>query len=94
MDSPPLLCKNRLIEPQKTFKETNGHRIHSVEVTRDLEVILDDCKEVFEGIGCIQDKNTGEEIKVKLEIDPEAIPVAQKSLKITPERMAEPRRGK
>ena len=60
MDSPPLLCKNTLIElgmlkiePQGTLKETNELRIHSVEVRRDLEVILDDYKEVFEGIGCI-----------------------------------------
>ncbi|CAB4004532.1 Hypothetical predicted protein [Paramuricea clavata] len=85
MDSPPLLCKNTLIElgmlkiePQGTLKETNKLRIHSVKATGDVEAILDEYKEVFEGIGCIQDKNTGEEIEVKLEIDPEAIPVAQK----------------
>ena len=85
MDSPPLLCKNTLIElgmlkiePQGTLKETNELRIHSVKATGDVEAILDEYKEVFEGIGCIRDKNTGEEIEVKLEIDPEAIPVAQK----------------
>ena len=66
------------IEPQGTLKETNDLRIHSVKAAGDVEAILDEYKEVFEGIGCILDKNTGEEIEVKLEIEPEATPVAQK----------------
>ena len=88
MDSPSLLCQNTLIElgmhkieqqgSEGTLKETNGLGIHSVEITRNLKVILDDYEEVFKGIGCIRDKNTGKEIEVKLEIDLEAIPVAQK----------------
>lgn len=53
MNSPPLLCEKTLIllgmlkiEPQGMLKGTNELRMHSVEVTRDLKVILDDYKEV------------------------------------------------
>jgi hypothetical protein len=58
MDSPPLLCKNTLIElgmlkiePHGTLRETNELRIHSVKATGDVEAILDEYKEVFQGIG-------------------------------------------
>ena len=87
MDSPPLLCKNTLvelgmlrIEPRGTLKETNELRIKAVKQpeTNDLEELLNEYKEVFEGIGCIRDKKTGKEIEVKLEMDPDAIPAAQK----------------
>ena len=60
IDSPPLLCKNTLIElgmlkiePQGTLKGTNELRIHSVKATGGVEAILDEYKDVFEGIGCI-----------------------------------------
>ena len=43
-----------------------------------LEALLDEYSEIFEGIGCFRDKSMGREIEVKLEMDPEAIPVAQK----------------
>ena len=43
-----------------------------------IEAILSEYSDVFQGIGCFRDKNTGEEIDVKLEMDPEAAPVAQK----------------
>ena len=87
MDSPPLLCKNTLvelgmlrIEPRGTLKETNELRIKAVKQpeANDLEELLNKYKEVFEGVGCIRDKKTGKEIEVKLEMDPDAIPVVQK----------------
>ena len=86
MDSPPLLSKSTLselgmleIDPNGTLKETNELRIKTVKPpTDDIEALLDEYKEVFQGIGCFRDKHTGEKIEVKLEMDPEAIPVAQK----------------
>ena len=44
----------------------------------DIEALLSEYNDTFQGIGCFQDKSTGKEIEVKLEMDPEAIPVAQK----------------
>ena len=80
------------VEPQGTLKETNKLRIKKVEQrevnnleellnereVNDLEELLNEYKEVFEGIGCIQDNKTGKEIEVELEMDADAIPVAQK----------------
>ena len=60
MDSPSLLSKNTLdelgmlrIEPRGTLKETNELRIKKMEqrVANDLEELLNEYKEVFEGIG-------------------------------------------
>ena len=86
MDSPPLLSKNTLLElgmlkidPEGTFKETNELRIKTVKPPADnIEALLSEYSKVFQGIGCFKDKNTSEKIEVKLEMDPEAIPVAQK----------------
>ena len=67
MNSPPLLGKNTLvelgmlkIEPQGTLKETNELRIKTVKQpeVNDLEELLNEYKEVFEGIGCMRDKKT------------------------------------
>ena len=68
MDSPPLLCKKTLlelgmlkIEPKGTLKETNELRIKAVKPADDnLEALLNEFSEVFEGIGCLRDKLTGE----------------------------------
>ena len=86
MDSPLLLSKNTLLElgmlkidPEGTFKETNELRIKTVKPPADnIEALLSEYSKVFQGIGCFKDKNTSEKIEVKLEMDPEAIPVAQK----------------
>ena len=85
MDSPPLLSKNTLIglgmikiDRDGTSKETNEFRIKSVKPPDDIEALLSEYNDNFQGIGCFQDKSTGKEIEVKLEMDPEAIPVAQK----------------
>lgn len=84
IDSPPLICKATLIElgmlkiePNGTLKETNELKIKSVKAKDELGALLDEYHDVFEGIGCIRDKNVGKEI-AKLEMDPEATPVAQK----------------
>ena len=84
MDFPPLLSKNTLIglgmikiDRDGTLKETNEFRIKSVKPTDDIEALLSEYNDNCQGIGCFQDKSTGKEIKVKLEMDPEAIPVAQ-----------------
>ena len=105
MDSPPLLIKNALIElamikinPDGTLKDTctDELRIKSVKPPDDIDVLLSEYNDKFQGIGCFWDKSTGKEIEVKLETDPEAIPVArkpcpvpnhlQKSLKEWPEQ--------
>ena len=86
MDSPPLLSKKTLlelgmlkIEPEGTLKETNELRIKTVKPAESkLEALVDEFSKVFEGIGCFQDRKTGKEIEVKLEMDPEAVPTAQK----------------
>ena len=86
MDSPPLLSKNTLIKvrmikiqiPMKHLKETNELRIKSVKPPDDIEALLSEYNDTFQGIGCFRDKSTGKEIKVNLEMDPEAIPVDQK----------------
>ena len=84
MDSPPLLSKSTLLElgmlkidPEGTLKETNELRIKTVKTPDDsIETVLREYSEVFQGIGCFREKNTGKKIEVKLETD--AKPVAQK----------------
>ena len=66
------------IDPDGTLKETIELRIKSVKPPDDIEVLLSEHNDTNQGIGCFQDKSTGKEIEVKLEMDPEAIPVAQK----------------
>ena len=67
------------IDPKGALKETNELRIKTMKTPVDsIEAILSEYSDVFQGIGCFQDKNTGEKIEVKLEMDPEAVPVAQK----------------
>ena len=87
MDSPPLLSKNALIElamikinPNGTLKDTctDELRIKSVKPPNDIDVLLSEYNDKFQGIGCFWDKSTGKEIEDKLEKDPEAIPVARK----------------
>ena len=64
--------------PVKHLKETNELRIKSVKPPDDIEALLSEYNDTFQGIGCFRDKSTGKEIKVNLEMDPEAIPVDQK----------------
>ena len=86
MDSPPPLSNSTLLElgmlkidSEGTLKETNELRIKTVKPPADnIDALLNEYSEVFQGIGCFRDKNTGEQIEVKLEMNPEAIPVAQK----------------
>ena len=85
MDS-PLLSKSTLLElgmlkidPDGALRETSELRIKAVKPpASSTEALLSEYSDVFQGIGCFQDKNTGKEIEVKLEMDPEATPVAQK----------------
>ena len=85
MDSPPLLCKETLlklgmlkIDPDGKLREPNELRIQAVKTEPNgLQNMINDYSTVFEGIGVSREK-TGEEITVKLEMDSEAIPVAQK----------------
>ena len=44
----------------------------------DIDALLSEYNDTFQGIGCFQEKSTGKEVEVKLEMDPEAIPVAPK----------------
>ena len=77
MDSPPLPNKNTLtelgmikIDPDGTLKETNELRIKSVKPPDDINALLSEYNDTFQGIGCFRDKRTGEEVEVKLEMDP------------------------
>ena len=85
MDSPPLLCKNTLLEigmlkidPEGTLREPNDLRIKSVKIqSGEIQDVIDEYSSVFEGIGVFRDSQ-GEKIEVKLEMDPAATSVAQK----------------
>ena len=77
MDSPPLPNKNTLtelgmikIDPDGTLKETSELRIKSVKPPDDINALLSEYNDTFQGIGCFRDKRTGEEVEVKLEMDP------------------------
>ena len=86
MDSPPLLSKSTLIDlgmlkidPEGTLKETNELRINTVKTLDvSIEAILSEYNDVFQGIGCFREKKTGKKIEVKLEMETDANPVAQK----------------
>ena len=61
MDSPPLLSKNALIElamikinPDGTLKDTctDELRIKSVKPPDDIDVLLSEYNDKFQGIGC------------------------------------------
>ena len=47
--------------------------------TSQIDTLVTEFASVFEGVGCFKDKATGENIEVRLEMDPNATPVAQKS---------------
>ena len=68
------------IDPNGTLKDTctNELRIKSVKLPDDIDVLLSEYNDKFQGIGRFWDKSTGKEIELKLETDPEAIPVARK----------------
>ena len=86
MDSPPLLHKSTLLElgmlkidPEGTLKETNELRIKTVKTPDDsIETVLSKYSDVFQGIDCCREKNTGRKIGVKLEMEANVKPVAQK----------------
>ena len=86
MDSPPLLSKSILLElgmlkidPEGTLKETNELRIKTVKTPDDsIETVLREYSDLFQGIGCFREMNTGKKIEVKLEMETDAKPEAQK----------------
>ena len=43
-----------------------------------IEAVLNEYSDVFQGIGCFREKSTGKKIEVKLEMEPDTEPVAQK----------------
>ena len=67
------------IDPEGTLRETNELKIKTVKTPDDSsETVLSEYSDVFQGIGCLQETNSGEKIKVKLEMETDAKPVAQK----------------
>ena len=60
------------------IKEVNNLRIKTVIVAWKSDGIINEFPETFEGIGCFRNKQTGEPIEVRLEMDQEAIPIMQK----------------
>ena len=77
MDSPLLLSKSTLldpemlkIDPEGTLKETNELRINTVKTLDvSIEAILSEYNNVFQGIGCFREKKTGKKIEIKLEME-------------------------
>jgi len=90
IDSPPLLSKNTLLElgmlqidPEGTLKETNELRIKTVKTPDDrIETVLSEYSDVFQGIGCFREENTGKKIEIKLEMEPDVKPVARKTCRV------------
>lgn len=86
MDSPPLLSKGTLLElgmlkidPEGKLKEANELRVKTAKTSDDsIEALVSEYSDVFQGIGCFREKSTGKKIEVKLEMEPDAVPVAQK----------------
>ena len=85
MDSPPLICKDVLlelgmlkIEPEGKLREPNGLRIKTVKTSDRVEKLLTEYGDIFKGIGCVKERDTGNNMEVKLEMNPTAKPVAQK----------------
>ena len=67
------------IDPEGTLKETNELRISTVKTLDvSIEAVLSEYSDVFQGIGCFREKNTGMKIEVKLEMESDANPVTQK----------------
>ena len=67
------------IDPEGTLKETNELRIKTVKTPDDsIETVLSKYSDVFQGIDCCREKNTGRKIDVKLEMETDPKPVAQK----------------
>ena len=86
MDLPPLLSKSTLLElgmlkinPEGLLKEANDLRIKAAKLpASETKTLLNESSQVFQGIGCFRDKDTGKGIDIKLEMDSTATPVAQK----------------
>ena len=71
------------INPEGTLKETNELRIKTAKTPDDnIEAVLNEYSDVFQGISCFLEKSTGKKIEVKLEMEPDAEPVAQKPLPV------------
>ena len=84
MDSPPLICKDVLlelgmqkIEPEGKQREPNELRIKTVKTSDRVEKLLTEY-DIFKGIGCFKERDTGNNMEVKLEMDLTAKPVAKK----------------
>lgn len=60
------------------LRDENELRIKKVKEQSNLENIISDHSKVFSGIGEIKDPKTGEPIEANLEMDPKAVPVAQR----------------
>ena len=67
------------IHPEGTLQETNELRIKTVKTPDDsIETVLREYSDVLQGISCFREKNTGKKIEVKLEMETDIKPVAQK----------------
>lgn len=90
IDSPPLLSRGTLlelgmlkIEPKGTLREENNLKIKAIKhetkkLDQNLAKVIKEYDAVFHGIGEIRDPKTGQPIEARLEMDPDAVPVAQK----------------
>ena len=67
------------IDPEGILRETNEIRIKTVKTPDDsIERVLSKCSDVFKGIGCFREKNTGKKNEVKLKMETNAKPMPQK----------------
>ena len=84
--SPPLLGRETLmklgmmkIDPTGALEQENELKIKAIHQEEHYEKMKEKYKEVFEGIGLIEDKKNGREFYAKLHMKENAIPVAQKA---------------
>jgi len=63
-----------------TIEKVSGLKLNVMKTEPDnsIETVLSEDSDLFQGVGCFGEKNTGKKIEVKLELEPDAKPVAQK----------------
>ena len=87
--STPLELGMLKIAPEKkTLEENNELRIKTVKTPDDtIETVLSAYSNIFQTIICLREKNTGKKIEVKLQMETNAKPVAQKPRHAIPRKL-------
>jgi len=69
-----------LLKILDNFEKVSGLKLNVMKTEPDnsIETVLSEDSDLFQGVSCFGEKNTGKKIEVKLELEPDAKPVAQK----------------